>query len=482
MARQEFGEQTLGVFIALLVGVLTLFIATVVAQSSSLLALGATLGIIIFTIAFLYPEAGLYILLLSMLLSPEIILGSLGSDTSATRGITLRLDDFLLLLLAVTWIARGAIHKELGLFLSSPLNRPIAIYLALAAVATAIGMLFDRVRPALGTLYVLKYAEYFIVYFATLNFVRNRAHLKRLTIVALVTAVLVALFAIAQIPQGVRVSAPFEGETGEPNTLGGYLIFIIALLAGLMTTAPSLRAGLRYALGIMLLGVPFLFTLSRASYLAALAVAPILIAFSRRKLIAGFAVVTIFLTMVLIAPASVTERINYTFGGQGARSDQVVVRGIRLDTSTSARLVSYQTILRDFPKEPVIGYGVTGYGFIDGQYMRVLIETGLVGLAAFLWLLYALVRQGWGTYQTARGDWERGLCIGYLAGTAGLVLHALGSNTFIIVRIMEPFWFFTGVMTLLHLWNTGEQAEETTADAGTEPARPHSHGYLRPYV
>jgi hypothetical protein len=482
VARLEPGEQTLGVFIALLVGVLTLFIATVVAQSSSLLALGATLGIIIFAIAFLYPEAGLYILLLSMLLSPELILGSLGSGTSATRGVTLRLDDFLLLLLAVTWIARGAIHKELGLFLSSPLNRPIAIYLALTAVATAIGILFNRVRPVLGTLYVLKYAEYFIVYFATLNFVRTRAHLKRLTIVALVTAVLVAFFAIAQIPQGVRVSAPFEGETGEPNTLGGYLIFIIALLAGLMTTAPSLRAGLRYALGILLLGVPFLFTLSRASYLAALAVAPILIAFSRRKLIAGFAVVTIFLTMVLIAPASVTERINYTFGGQGARSDQVVVRGIRLDTSTSARLVSYQTILRDFPKEPVIGYGVTGYGFIDGQYMRVLIETGLVGLAAFLWLLYSLVRQGWRTYQTARGDWERGLCIGYLAGMAGLVLHALGSNTFIIVRIMEPFWFFTGVVTLLHLWNTREQAEETTADVGTEPARPHSHGYLRPYV
>jgi len=466
-------------FIALLVGV---FIVTQVAQSSNLLALGATLGIIIFAIAFLYPEAGLYILLLSMLLSPEIILGSLGSGTSATRGVTLRLDDFLLLLLAVTWLARGAINKELGLFLSSPLNRPIAIYLALTAVATAIGILFDRVRPVLGTLYVLKYAEYFIVYFATLYFVRTRAHLKRLTIVALVTAVLVALFAIAQIPQGVRVSAPFEGETGEPNTLGGYLIFIIALLAGLMTTAPSLRAGLRYAFGILLLGVPFLFTLSRASYLAALAVAPILIAFSRRKLIAGFAVVTIFLTMVLIAPASVTERIDYTFGGQGARSDQVVVRGIRLDTSTSARLVSYQTILRDFPKEPVIGYGVTGYGFIDGQYMRVLIETGLVGLAAFLWLLYSLVRQGWRTYQTARGDWERGLSIGYLAGMAGLVLHALGSNTFIIVRIMEPFWFFTGVVTLLHLWNTGEQAEETTADAGTEPARPHYHGYLRPYV
>jgi hypothetical protein len=455
MARLEPGEQTLGVLIALIVGVICLFIAWIVSQSPNLVALGATVGIIVFVVAFLYPEAGLYILLLSMLLSPEIIVGSLGAGASASRGVTLRLDDFLLLLLAATWLARGAIHKELGVFLSSPLNRPIAVYLAITAVATMVGMLFDRVRPLLGTLYVLKYAEYFIVYFATLNYITTKKQIRRLTTVAIITALVVALFAIAQIPRGIRVSAPFEGEAGEPNTLGGYLILLASILAGLMLTAPSLRQGMRYVAGIILLGVPFIFTLSRASYLAALAVAPVLIYYSRRKLIAGFAIVTIFLIMVIIAPASVTERIRYTFGGQGVRSDQVVIGSVRLDTSTSARLASYQEVLRDFPHEPVIGYGVTGYSFVDGQYMRVLIETGLVGLAAFLWLLGALIRQGLATLRSASDGWERGLAIGYLAGLAGLILHAIGSNTFIIVRIMEPFWFFTGVVTLLHMHNSG---------------------------
>ncbi len=478
MARLEPGEQTLKVIIFLIVGVICVFVATVVAQSSNLVALGVTFGIIIFAIAFLYPEAGLYILLLSMLLSPEIIVGGLGAGASASRGVTLRLDDFLLLLLAATWLARGAIYKELGVFLSSPLNRPIAIYLAIATVSTLIGMLFDRVRPMLGTLYVLKYAEYFIVYFATLNFITTKQQIRRLTIVAILTAVAVAFFAIAQIPRGVRVSAPFEGTTGEPNTLGGYLILLASILAGLMLTAPSLRQGMRYVTGIMLLGVPFIFTLSRASYLAALAVAPVLIYFSRRKIIAGFSIVTIFLIMVLIAPTSVAERIRYTFGGQGVRSDQVVIGSIRLDTSTSARLASYQEVLRDFPREPVIGYGVTGYSFVDGQYMRVLIETGLVGLAAFLWLLVALVRQGLASFRSATDEWERGLAIGYLAGLAGLILHALGSNTFIIVRIMEPFWFFTGVVTLLHLFNTGAHTEELPVPKQKEWTR--FSGLLRP--
>jgi hypothetical protein len=39
-----------------------------------------------------------------------------------------------------------------------------------------------------------------------------------------------------------------------------------------------------------------------------------------------------------------------------------------------------------------------------------------------------------------------------MAGFIGLLFHATAANTFIIVRIMEPFWFVTGmVMMLLEL-------------------------------
>jgi hypothetical protein len=39
--------------------------------------------------------------------------------------------------------------------------------------------------------------------------------------------------------------------------------------------------------------------------------------------------------------------------------------------------------------------------------------------------------------------------MGYLAGFAGLLTHGIGANTFIIVRIMEPFWFFTAIVVML---------------------------------
>ena len=43
----------------------------------------------------------------------------------------------------------------------------------------------------------------------------------------------------------------------------------------------------------------------------------------------------------------------------------------------------------------------------------------------------------------------KGLVIGFIAGFIGLLVHAVGANTFIIVRIMEPFWFTAAIVFAL---------------------------------
>ncbi|MFC1499624.1 O-antigen ligase family protein [Candidatus Zixiibacteriota bacterium] len=474
-------DRVVGIGLALFVGVLCVVSAQAIANTANITGLAITLGLLVLLICFIWPEVGIYILILSMLLGPEIIAGNLtGGGGTSERGVTLRVDDFLLLIIAFAWLARGAVYQELGLFLSTPLNKPIMAYLLIALLSTVVGILFDRVDPVTGFFYVLKYVEYIFVYFAVVNFIHDKAQARRLIWVLFITGILVAIYAGIQIPLGVRVSAPFEGESGEPNTLGGYLILLIALYAGLLVSSDSLRKGLRYAVGITILGIPLLFTLSRASYLGIFAAGVIIVMFSRQKIIAGFAAVTFILALVLFAPSSVTERIQYTFGGQRARADQIAVGNVRLDTSTSARLISYQTIISDFPKQPILGYGVTGYGFIDGQYPRVLIEMGLLGLAAFFWLLYSLFRQGWAALRSATDNWEQGVCIGFLAGLTGLVMHALGSNTFMIVRIMEPFWLLAGIVTALNIFNSQEpETEEIPAEPPVNKVSP-TRGLISP--
>src|SRR5207245_9023154 len=93
---------------------------------------------------------------------------------------------------------------------------------------------------AIGIYDVIKYDESFDVYYMTVNHVRDRAQARLLIMAAFVTAAIVSVIGAAQIPSGQRVSAPFEGEAGEPNTFGGYLVLMVGLAAGLRVGAHRL--------------------------------------------------------------------------------------------------------------------------------------------------------------------------------------------------------------------------------------------------
>jgi hypothetical protein len=409
--------------------------------------IGLAIGCAIFTLSFMNAEWGLYILIFSMLLSPEINIGET-TGASLQRGVTLRFEDFLIVVIGFGWFARNAVNKELGLFLKTPLNKAILFYVLACLISTGLGILADRVGVKTGALYVLKYIEYFIVYFMVVNHVRDADQIKRFVFCFLLTCFIISIFGILQIPGGERVSAPFEGESGEPNTFGGYLVFMGAIAGGLLikTENPKLKS----LLPILILSIvlPLLFTRSRSSYLALIPACFVLGLLLRQRIIITGLMVVVLLLSPLFLPSTVKDRILFTFTQQ-EESDQVEIGGIRLDTSTSARILGLKRLLRDYPKHPVLGYGITGYEFIDAQYPKVLIETGVLGLIAFFYLLYSIFKMAINHLKEVKTPYFKGLAIGFIAGYVGLLFHAIGANTFIIVRIMEPFWFFAGIIAVL---------------------------------
>ena len=145
----------------LLVALITGYFITQYTPTTMLMGV---LALIIFTISFINIEWGLYILIFSMLLSPEIMAGET-AGSSLGRGVTLRLEDFLLAVIGLSWFARNAVRKELGLFLKTPLNKAILFYGLACILSTGFGIMTGRVGVKTGSLYVLKYLEYFIVFF-----------------------------------------------------------------------------------------------------------------------------------------------------------------------------------------------------------------------------------------------------------------------------------------------------------------------------
>lgn len=427
----------------------------IIAETGPGLALGLSLLLIVIFLSFLNTELALHIILLSMLLSPEIVVGGIGGISIGKPGfkgdlLVLRVEDLVLTAVTLAWVAKAAIFKEIGLVRRTPLNAPIFIFAASLIIATLLGVFFGNVRPMRGFFFTLKYVEYFVVFFMTVNHVRDERQVFRLLTTALLTCAIASVVGLLQIPSGERVAAPFEGKFGEPNTFGGYLVFMLAIILGFALTAKGLPVQLGWYAFAGLVTVPLLFTLSRTSWLAAIPMFLTLILLSPRRLLLLVGLGCLFILGSTVFPKQVVDRYNYTFHTQEDRGD-FRIGNARFDTSTSARVESWRYGFHGWIKRPFLGYGVTGFAFMDAQYVRVLVESGLFGLAAFLWLLWRILRTAWDAVQRTSGTPFDGLTLGYLAGFIAVITHCIGANTFIIVRVMEPFWFLTGIIAILPL-------------------------------
>src|SRR2546428_7489924 len=171
----------------------------------------------VFLVVFVRTELGLYLVIFSMLLSPEIGAGS--SELAEGRQVVIRTEDLVLLVVAFSWLAKTGVNKGLGLALKTPLNRPILWYVAVTTIATLVGYATGTVQGLGGFFYVLKYTEYFVVYYMVANNLSNRSQAWRFGAAALLTAALVNVICPASNPYGLMASLAPERTEGETSLI-----------------------------------------------------------------------------------------------------------------------------------------------------------------------------------------------------------------------------------------------------------------------
>jgi hypothetical protein len=401
--------------------------------------------VLVFLICFFSVKISLAILIFSMLLSPEIIVGA-----TTERAITTRLEDILLFTMTMSWMIRMAIFKDIGFMLKTPLNRPMIVYSAIAILSTTIGALRGNVPPAAGFFFTLKIIEYFFLFNVVVNNVQTEKDVENLLNMLLIVSGIICLYGLVMAGTGGNVSAPFEVGRSERNTLSGYLVLMGSVAAGVLMNTPSKleRTFLSFLLGFIV--VVLLFSISRSGWLAAIVAIIILFINSKQKNIYFLTLAVLLFTLPMFLPHVVEERLDFTFHQYTPWSQQFEFFGFRLDSSTSARIFGAQRVFQQFSNHALLGYGLTGYYFIDGQFFRTLIELGVFGLGAFIWLLasvHGAIRK------TIKLDFNspriRGMVIGFYAGFWGLIAHAFTANTFMIVRISEPFWCLAGLTVIM---------------------------------
>ena len=188
--------------------------------------------------------------------------------------------------------------------------------------------------------------------------------------------------------------------------------------------------------------VCLMYSLSRGGYLAFVAGWLFLGFVKQRKLLVLFIAFCMF--GVSLVPNAVRTRVLMTYSEDG-----------ELDHSAETRVNLWEQAFEVFDSNPVIGAGfdtyaytshMSGYKDTHNYFVKVLVETGVVGLAIFLWLLAKTFRAGYSLSRASKNPFFASLGL----GLAGWVVTAATANFFgdrwTFLQVCGFFWILAGLV------------------------------------
>lgn len=415
--------------IVLLIGMLAYIVSWIVQDADPwiFLEIGAAGALLVYLLTFVDIVLGLAIVIGCVGLSPEISLAGLHH---------LRLEDFVIPALLLAWLLRAGQTREP--LAPAGIGGPALAYILALAASSIVGLMMGTTTPGAAILFLGKYLEYFALYILIVNNVRTEQEFKALAIFSILVAVASATVSAGAAAVDPALSSKVQGPLGETaNIYGGYLILNLAVAIGFFLQATSPGQRLASSAAIVLLGLPLLHTYSRTS---SVSLAAALLAFGLLKERRVLVMVLIFALLIpAIAPESVFAHLATVVG---------VATGSH-PPSWGARIGAWEeAIPRVLGGSPLLGFGAGSVrrGDVDSEYVRALMDGGVLGLGIFGWLLFRIGRVAMGRYGGVPGPgFHKGYAAGFLIAFMALCVHAIAATSFTAIRTMETFMILAGL-------------------------------------
>lgn len=232
------------------------------------------------------------------------------------------------------------------------------------------------------------------------------------------------------VPEGWRLVSTFMND----NYFGVWLTALIPI--AFSQSMDEARPGFRRA-GLactVLMTVAFTWTYSRAAALGFLVALGVLFWRGQRR------------ALLLLVPVVIAAPLFMLWGD--------IYRFQHVAATQGGRVQSVQRTASALETSPVLGKGPGTRGLADVNYAKIAYETGLLGLAAFAYLLISVIRPALRRRAVSDGASQR-LMSGMLAGLAAVAVAAMGGEVWEMPQIALYFWLIGGLLVVLA---TGEVA------------------------
>lgn len=386
--------------------------------------------------------------------------------------------DLVTVMLVAVWFAQMATGRRTG-WVSTPLDLPLILFLALAFFSFIVGLSF----AGLSVMTLRHFAEIIIaigLYFVVVNVLRERKDLEHAVRVLLLLGFASALLGIFlyiipndlairllsalrvfKYPAGDGVLRFIEDDPSlpkraistsvDPNVLGGMLILLTSLAVPQLLTARRLfRRGFVLVM-LSTLALCLLLTFSRGSLLGAVvAVTFIAFAWLARRISPPVAAIATFGGATLLVAAGFGLLLVLPF--TQSYSQHLVDGLLGQDRATLMRFGEYKDALNLIARYPWFGVGFAGVPDIDlyvgvsSVYLLMASEMGIIGLAAFLLIVGIFFAVSWRSFQS--GAELDPILLGALAAVLGALVGGIFDHYFFNLDFphsVTMFWLFVGL-------------------------------------
>jgi O-antigen ligase len=284
-----------------------------------------------------------------------------------------------------------------------------------------------------------------LVFLATALVAEDRKHIKVIIILTAIALVFIDRSCILESMQ--RSWAVFDEQKRDrgplaygPNLTAAYLVQFAMFIWGVVQFTKRKAYKI---VGLAVVGASFfalLYTFSRGGYLAALVGILMLGILKDRKLLPILAI--FLLTWQAVVPTAVHQRVDMTKQSTG-----------QLESSAQERVDLWKESWASFVQSPILGNGYSTFKFgqhtadlkdTHNLYMKVLDETGIVGLVIVLILLQQMFSLGYRLFRRGNDPLYRGLGLGLFLATCCAVVTNFFGDRWNFVEISGPMWVLFG--------------------------------------
>ena len=256
----------------------------------------------------------------------------------------------------------------------------------------------------------------------------------------------------------------FQDATVGHEHFGAYMVMALSLCVGLLLCGYPKRRRWRCALILLCGGCLFnvIYASSRGSWIGAVCSLSVftlwLLATGKVKqlffisLSFSVAIVSIVYALELSPVEYVGKRVeslltSKTFGAIISNTQNDIE-----DVSARDRIATFVALWERFSERPLVGWGAGGAGRIaEGQYIRELVEGGIVGSVLFMAFLVSCV---WGVRAHYRASYDpmvKGGNLGMACGIAGIAGQSLFTELLILTKVGGAFWVLVSIIQSMGL-------------------------------